>query len=102
MRAPARCLTTRKTGLKRATRQRGQALILALLVLSIGVGALVFSFFNAAKITLESDQITSDALARAKAALIGYAVSRGDITGSARPGEFPCPDTDNAARTEAS
>ena len=97
---------TRKPGLQRAPQQRGQALILVLLVLSIGIGAVVFSFVNPTKPTLRGDQITTDALARAKAALIGYALRGGDCVpvppattctpqNPQRPGEFPCPDTDN-------
>ncbi len=92
MRAPVNCLTTRKPGLPRALRQRGQALLLALLVLGVAGGAALFSYYRPATLTLESDQKTTDALAHAKAALIGYAISRGGISGADRPGEFPCPD----------
>ena len=56
-------------------RQRGQALILLLLLLSVAAGAVLFSFFNSTKITLENDQKTADALALAKTALIGRAAS---------------------------
>ncbi len=96
MRAPVNCLTTRKPGLPRALRQRGQALLLALLVLGVAGGAALFSYYRPATLTLENDQKTADALARAKAALIGYALRGSDgATNPQRPGEFPCPDTDN-------
>ncbi len=74
-------------------REKGFALMLLLLLLGVGAGAALFSYFSSAKLTLESDQKIADALARAKEALIAYAVKNGDIAGSARPGDFPCPDT---------
>jgi len=77
-------------------------LILVLLLLGVAVGAVLFSYYNSNKDNLDYDQRTTEALAQAKAALIGYAVSRGDIAGSARPGDFPCPDTDNDGNAEAS
>src|SRR5688572_26507790 len=67
-------------------RQRGFALMLVLLLVSVGLGAAVFSFINSNATTLARDQITVDALNSVKTALIAYAVS------AARPGEFPCPD----------
>src|SRR5450756_1626195 len=77
-------------------RQRGQALILVLLLLSVAAGAVLFSFFNSTKVTLDNDQKTADALALAKTALIGYALRGNDgATNPQRPGEFPCPDTNN-------
>jgi len=106
-------VTTRKPGLQRALRQRGQALLLALLVAGVAGGALLFSYYRPATLTLESEQKTTDALALVKTALIGWTVKRGDntlipftpctvnpggwttCTGTSRPGEFPCPDTDN-------
>ena len=86
-------MMTHIQGLHRIVRQRGQTLILVLLLLSVAVGAALFSYYRSNKIALDYDRKTTEALAQAKAALVGYAVSRGDITGSARPGEFPCPDT---------
>lgn len=40
--------------------------------------------------TFEADKVTTAALAKAREALIGYAVTRPN-----RPGALPCPDTDN-------
>ena len=76
-------------------RQQGFTLMLVLLLLGVGVGAVLFSFYSSTALTLDSDQNTADALARAKAALIAYAIKSGDIAGNPRPGDFPCPDTDN-------
>jgi hypothetical protein len=49
------------------------------------------------------DRKTADALAAAKIALIGYAVRRGSAVpgDTARPGELPCPDTNNDGWEEA-
>ncbi len=86
---------TRIEGLKRI-QQCGFTLMLLLLLLGVGAGAALFSFFGSAKLTLENDQKTADALARAKEALIGYALRGSDgATNPQRPGEFPCPDTNN-------
>src|SRR5450759_1896981 len=74
-------------GLKRTLQQQGQALILVLLLLSVAAGAVLFSFFNSTKVTLDNNQKTADALALAKTALIGRAVADANI-----PGSFPCPD----------
>ena len=99
-------MTTGKPGSQRALRQRGQALLLALLVLGVAGGAVLFSYYRPATLTLESDQKTTDALALVKTALIGWTVKRGNVcttqssngaswvecTGTQRPGELPCPD----------
>ena len=76
-------------------------MLLALLVLGVAGGAVLFSYYRPATLTLESDQKTTDALALVKTALIGWTVARGDIAGNDRPGEFPCPDTDNDGNTNA-
>jgi hypothetical protein len=72
------------------SKQRGAALMIMVAILVIGfaailVGALSYSAMNSAR-----QERTSAALARAKEALIGYAVSDAN-----RPGELPCPDFDN-------
>lgn len=60
-----------------------------LLLLLLGVGALVVfvTGLNRAARQLERDRITNEALAQAKEALIGRAVSDAN-----HPGSFPCPD----------
>ena len=86
-------------------------MLLALLVLGVVGGAMLFSFYRPSTLTLASDKQTTDALALVKTALIGWTVQRGDPTncipytsngvswvtcsGNQRPGEFPCPDRDN-------
>jgi len=74
--------------------QRGQVLLFILAILILGVGAVFYTFSGSSDSTVERDKITAAALAQAKAALIGWSAGRGANTGTARPGELPCPDTD--------
>jgi len=73
-----------------ASRQRGQALLLTLVALLVGFGAIFYTLVSPATLTLEQDRTTNAALAQAKDALIGYAVKDAN-----RPGELPCPDVNN-------
>lgn len=75
-------------------RQLGQVAILTVVLIALGVGAAVFAFVgNQIPVaTRMKDQGT--AMLQVKSALIGYAVS-GDTATQWRPGELPCPDTDN-------
>lgn len=80
-----------------ATRQRGQAGIIALLlIIGAGVTILVYNFSTTARLSIERDKQTAEALARAKVALIGYAASVIDLAGGDRPGDLPCPDTNDS------
>jgi len=79
-----------------SARQRGQLLIGFAVVLAISVGALIFNFVSARNTAVENDKITQRALAHAKEALIGYAVSH-----ASQPGVLPCPDTDNDGSADA-
>lgn len=72
------------------TGQRGAALLLLLMLVSVGALTVFVTGLNRATQQLERDRITNEALAQAKAALIGYAVSDAN-----RPGELLCPDVDN-------
>ncbi len=78
--------------------QRGQALLALLVILVIGLSATIYSLVSPTRSTVERDKITAAALAQAKAALIGYAAGVSDLAGGERPGDLPCPDTnDNGA-----
>jgi hypothetical protein len=77
-----------------AERQRGAALLLLFFVLLVGSGLVLTAFLSGEDQRLARDRVTDLALRQAREALIGYAVSRGSSTGTARPGEFPCPATD--------
>ena len=72
------------------SRQRGLVLILLLLLVSVGALAVFVTALNRAGQQQERDRITNQALAQAKAALIGRAAAD-----SNRPGSLPCPDTNN-------
>lgn len=82
--------------LRRRSTQRGQVLLVMLVIVVIGVGALFYNFFSPASSTIARDKITADALAQAKAALIGYAAGVSDLAGGERPGDLPCPDTNDS------
>ncbi len=75
--------------------QRGQVLLILLVILVMGVGVAFYTFVSPTGSAIERDKITAAALAQAKAALIGWSAARGASTGTARPGELPCPDTDD-------
>lgn len=104
-------MTTRKRRLNPVLRQRGFTLMLGLLLLVVGGSALLFSYYKPSTVTLAGDQTTTDAMALVKSALIGWTAARGNnctvyaggwvtCTGNDRPGEFPCPDTNNDGLAE--
>lgn len=74
--------------------QRGAAVLALFLILFVAALAALYPSLSQQTIRLERDQRTAQALAEAKAALIGYAL-KVDLTTSARPGDLPCPDIDN-------
>lgn len=82
--------------------QRGAAFIVMLVILIMGAAAFLVSSLNSSALQIARDQVTADALAKAKDALIGYAASTKldgtciSPTNCARPGELPCPDTSNS------
>lgn len=87
-------LTSRTIIFKLAhTKQRGAAMMVMLVIMVIGTVAFLVSALNSSALQIERDKKTANALAKAKEALIGYAVSRGSIAGNPRPGDLPCPDT---------
>ncbi len=70
----------------------GFALIVLLALLTAGSLYFLVYQLDAATVQREADEATTQALAQAKAALIGYAASV-DLAGLAdRPGDLPCPD----------
>lgn len=78
-----------------ACRQRGfGGFFLVVLVAGMAAAAGLFTFYRTDEVQAHSDRANTDELAAAKAALVGYAVRRGGLTGTARPGELPCPDRD--------
>ena len=79
-------------------RQAGAAIFVLMVTLAlIGVGATT-AMLSGRTVDAAADARTEAALGVARDALIGYATSRGTDTGTARPGEFPCPDADGDGR----
>jgi type II secretory pathway pseudopilin PulG len=74
--------------------QSGQAFIVAVLIAGVLGSMLVFNLAASSRDALESERKTAAALAQAKEGLIAYASGQ-DLGASWRPGELPCPDTDN-------
>jgi len=76
-------------------RQRGQALLILLAIITAGASAVLYSSIGPASNTSQRDNVTVAALTQAKEALIGRAASDNN-----RPGSLPCPDTDNDGSAE--
>lgn len=83
-------------------RQRGAVFIVMLVFMIMGVAAFLVSSLNSSAVQIKRDAATADALAQAKEALIGYAASVDLTSGSNRPGDLPCPDTNNDGFAEPS
>lgn len=75
-------------------KQQGAALLIFILTTVVGASYLLVSKLNANIQLTEQTQATREALASAKAALIGYAVTYPDkVNPDEGPGYLPCPDT---------
>ncbi len=61
-----------------------------LVIVVLGAAAILVNSLSSTGLRNERDKITADALAQAKEALIGMALTYSDY-----PGSLPCPDTDN-------
>src|SRR5436190_16899847 len=83
----------RRRGGSRTQRGFGGFFMMFLLAALAATTAL-FTFARSDTNRVQTDRQTIEALATVKTALIGYALRRGGPTGTARPGELPCPDTD--------
>ena len=84
----------------RRSKQRGATLLIMLVIIVIGSAAFLVSSLNSSGLQIERDKKTAEALAQAKEALVAYAVSSENAGGAtARPGNFPCPDTDAPGAT---
>lgn len=76
-------------------KQQGAAFIVMLVIVVLGVATVLVASLSTAGLQIAREVKTSEALAQAKSALIGYAA-----TDNNRPGELPCPDTDNDGSAE--
>ena len=79
----------------RGRSQRGQAMLLVVMLLGMATALLVYGMVDTNSLALRRDKDVAAAFAQAKQALIGRAVA--DDT---RPGSLPCPDTDNDGSAE--
>ena len=75
-----------RTATNRPNNQTGAALMVMLVIFIIGSLALLVSALSRAGAQNERDKVTTNALAQAKEALIGYA------TNNNIPGQLPCPE----------
>ena len=87
--------------MKTRNNQRGMALLILVFFLALIVTAYAIKALNPANIKNARDKNTVAALAEAKEALIGYAIGV-NITGAVRPGDMPCPDTNDDGSAEPS
>src|SRR3990167_7392655 len=76
------------------TKQRGAALLIMLVVMIIGAITIFVSSLNSSALKIERDKATAAALAQAKDALVGYAITYGDTHAGQVHGYLPCPDID--------
>ena len=70
--------------------QQGFVLVAILAALLLAASYFMFHSLNFAAVRVDRDRVTNEALAKAKEALIAYAVAD-----SNRPGELPCPDVND-------
>lgn len=71
-------------------KQHGAVLMIMLVIMIVGIAAILVNSLTSSTVKTARQENTSAALAQAKDALIGYAVSDPN-----RPGELPCPDFNN-------
>lgn len=89
-------------------KQQGAALILMVFILVLAITGYLMNSLNSAEVIKQRDEKTRVALAEAKVALLGFAASQDFSnpglcgTNCPRPGDLPCPDTDNNGIAEVS
>ena len=70
-----------------------------LVIVVVGAATVLAGSLSSSGLRIERDKITAEALAQAKDALIGYAITYGDTNPSKVHGYLPCPDTNNDGST---
>lgn len=84
--------------MKNLKKQSGYALLILMLILTLAAATLaVKTMSNNGNSQIARDKITAAALAQAKEALIGYAITYGDSHPGEVHGYLPCPDTSGTA-----
>jgi type II secretory pathway pseudopilin PulG len=76
-------------------KQRGAVLMIMLVIMVMGIAAVLISSLSTTALKNARQETTSNALAQAKDALIGRAVSDSNM-----PGSLPCPDTNDDGSAE--
>jgi len=79
------------------TRQRGAALIVTLVIVVMGIAAALVGSLSTTALKNARQETTAAALAQAKEALIGYAITYGDTHTGETHGYLPCPDMNGEA-----
>ena len=78
---------------KHGHRQRGAVLMVMLVIMIVGIAAILVNSLTSSKVKSARQATTSSALAQAKDALIGFAITYGDThSTSNQHGYLPCPD----------
>jgi type II secretory pathway pseudopilin PulG len=78
-------------------KQRGAALMVMLVIMVVGIAAILVDSLTAASVNTARQAKTAAALAQAKDALIGYAITYADTHSGQMPGYLPCPDPNGNA-----
>src|SRR5450759_3419021 len=76
-------------------KQRGAVLMIMLVIMVMGIAAVLISSLSTTALKNARQETTSNALAQAKDALIGRAISDSNM-----PGSLPCPDTNDDGSAE--
>jgi len=83
----------------RPHRQRGAALIIMLVIVVMGAASILVSSLSTTAVKNARQETTAAALAQAKEALIGYAVTYSDMNTGDTHGYLPCPDVNETGIT---
>jgi hypothetical protein len=90
-------MSSLRTNYSSLQRQRGVAFIVMMLILVLGTTTILVSSLNSASLQITRDQVTANALAQAKEALIGDAVSQTQVNSA---GYLRLPDLGPVISTE--
>lgn len=82
--------------------QQGAALMVMLVIMVMGTATFLITSLSTSALRLARERDNSEVLAQARDALIGYAATVVLTSGTRRPGDLPCPDTNNDGIAETS
>ena len=81
-----------------ASRQKGAALLLMMLVVLVSITAILVSSINNSEARIRKGVATRDSLAQARQALLDFAAVQQDLVPGS-PAQLPCPDIDDTGAT---